>query len=204
MSSEINNIDDRIINISLISEIEEKLTPIFQEPNHKSYVINLSSDVATHLFQYYHEDNDTHPSEVKKFVKSLRQRECYKDGTAWTRQQRLSFIIDCMTEEILQAKVGRPTDTTIKLDEIHIDDMQTRWTHYTSFKEGDENYQFSADEIRDVLTLDSEINMNSLRDIKDELNELADYLENQTNPLFIKSKNRYKMKVDGRSKSYIF
>ena len=169
MQNNTNNIDDRIINISSISEIEEKLLPIFQIPQYKSYVINLSSTVATHLFKFYHTSNDKHPPRFTKFVKSLRQRECYKDGTAWTRTQILSFIIDCMTEEILQAKIGRPTDATIGEDEIHIDDMQTRWTHYTSFKEGDSNYEFTAQEIRDIITMDEEVNMGSFRDIKEDL-----------------------------------
>jgi hypothetical protein len=186
MQNNTNNIDDRIINISSISEIEEKLLPIFQIPQYKSYVINLSSTVATHLFKFYHTSNDKHPPGFTKFVKSLRQRECYKDGTAWTRTQILSFIIDCMTEEILQAKIGRPTDATIGEDEIHIDDMQTRWTHYTSFKEGDSNYEFTAQEIRDIITMDEEVNMGSLRDIKEDLEELINYLEDKTNPLTLK------------------
>ena len=183
MNNTQNTLDARVINIALISEIEEKLIPAFQQTKHKTFVVNFSSEVAVHLFKHYHVDPQKQPDGFVMFVKSLRQRECFKDGNAWTKEQIISFLIDCMTEEVLQAKIGRPTDTLISNEEIHIDDMQTRWTHYSAFMDNNENYEFKLSDVKKALDYDKNENMNSLRDIRDELDSLVTFMENQTNPI---------------------
>ena len=178
-----SSLDARVINIASISEIDEKLIPIFQNPQFKTYNVNMTAEVAIYLFREYQELPKEHPDGFIMFVKSLRQRECYKDGTAWERSQILEFLIDCMTQEILQAKIGRPTDTPIDDLNVHIDDMQTRWTHYTEFVAGGKNYKFTLDEVKDCLNNDMNLNMNSLKEIRPELDSLVRFMENQTNPI---------------------
>ena len=183
MNNKIQTLDSRVINIESVTEIDEKLFPIFTSPEHKTYILNFTQNTAYEIFQYYHIKNQQ-PLGVYSAVKSYRQRECFKDGTAWTKTQILSFILDCTTEEILQAKMGRPTDSAIDDKHIHIDDMQTRWTHYTEFMNGAENnYKFSVKELKDALAFDKKINMNSLRDIRKDLEDDVDFLENQKNPI---------------------
>ena len=91
MNNTQNTLDARVINIASISEIEEKLIPAFQQTKHKTFVVNFTSKVAVHLFKHYHVDPQKQPDGFVMFVKSLRQRECYREGNAWSKEQKLSF-----------------------------------------------------------------------------------------------------------------
>ena len=171
------NIEDRIINLNSIEEIDKKLVPIFKNPKYNTYIVNMSMDVANFLMSHYQDNIDDQPEGFIRFVKSLRQRECYLDGTAWDENQRLDFIIDSFTEEILQGKIGRPTDKDLSIDHCYIDDTQTRMTHMCGFRSNNKNYQFKASQLRNRIDNDKNNNLDSWNSIKSELNALLDYME---------------------------
>ena len=175
---------NRIIILETIEDIESKLIPIFnleEENRYPTYIVNMTIEVLNYLMEWYHKSPDLHPDLVK-FVKSLRQRECYKDGNAWSKVQQLDLILDSLTGEALQIKLGKPTDLEMNVSDCNIDDGQTRSTHYTSFFSGDKYYEFDVKLLRDRLENDRNNNLNSLSQIKDELWKLLEWMENQKNP----------------------
>ena len=173
---------NRIIILETIEDIESKLIPIFKlEHPHPSYIVNMTIDVLYYLMEWYHK-SPTAPPDLVKFVKSLRQRECYKDGNAWTKSQQLDLILDSLTGEALQIKLGKPTDLEMNVSDCNIDDGQTRSTHYTAFFGGDKHYEFDVKLLRDRLENDLYNNLNSLSQIKDELWKLLEWMEDQKNP----------------------